>query len=260
MIIFVVPAYNEEKNISKLLQNTHEKMLNLGFEYKIVLVNDGSTDRTSDIVKQYQGSISVILEEHEVNKGVKQAFITGFKAALKIASEDDIIVTEEADNTSDLSILGEMLSLIKDGYDVVLASCYAKGGWIENTNIYRKILSYTANALLKISFHIKEVNTYSSFYRAFNAKFLKKAFRIYGDKLLEEDGFVCVIGMLIRLNWLGFRVVEVPMVLKGSERIGKSKMKILKTICGYFKLAIKLGILKKGKPDRAYVQKLSHSV
>ena len=173
---------------------------------------------------------------HYPNKGVKETFKVGFKAALKIADDNDIIITKEADNTSDLNILDAMIKKINKGNDVVLASCYAKNGRIENASWYRLLLSSCANLILKIFFYIPEVNTFSSFYRAFNAGQFKKAFLAYERKLLTQDGYVCVVEMLVKLSKLPLKITEVPMTLYCDRRKDASKMKVWQTILGYFKL------------------------
>ncbi len=236
MIIFIIPAYNEENNIGLLLEKTKKKMGELKYAYKAIVVNDGSTDKTEEIVESFKGQIPVKIISHYPNKGVKETFLIGFNAALKIAADDDIIVTKEADNTSDLDILETMIEKVQNGTDIVLASCYAKGGKVENTTLGRIILSWGANIFLKLYFFISGINTYSSFYRAFNAGSLKRAFSAYDGKLLTLDGYVVVVEMLIKLSRLSISIVEVPMVLYCDRRKGASKMKKYQTIIGYLKL------------------------
>ena len=235
MIIFIVPSYNEEKNIGLLMEKTKKKMDELIYQYKIVIVNDGSTDKTIEIIESFKEHMPVEVISHYPNKGVKEAFAKGFKYALEIAKDDDIIVTKEADNSSNLNILETMIKNVEKGEDVVLASCFAKDGKIENATFDRLFLSWCANTLIKMFFHMPAINTFSSFYRAYNVGSLKRAFFAYDEKLLTYNGFVTVVEMLIKLNRLPVRISEVPMVLYDS-RVGESKMIKYQTIWGYFKL------------------------
>lgn len=235
MVIFIIPAYNEEDNIATLLINTAKTMSILGNNYKILVVNDGSNDKTAEIVKSFAPNLPVELINFTEHRGVGEAFRQGFQLALDQAKDTDIIVTKEADNTSDLAILNEMLNKIYEGYDLALASCYAPRGGIEKTSRDRIILSRGASFLIRLFFPIK-VYTSSSFYRAYKVIFLKKAFESYGSELIKEDGFVCMVELLIKLHRLGAKIVEVPMVLRGDLRKGKSKIKRIKTIFGYFRL------------------------
>jgi dolichol-phosphate mannosyltransferase len=243
MNIFVIPAYNEEKNIGSLLAKMKEKLA--GSDYSIIIVNDGSRDKTKQIALDYGRSMPVTVIDHDTNQGVGQVFRTGFKAALARAKDEDIIITKEADNTSDLSVLDEMISAINKGDDLSLASCYAPGGKVIGTSLYRKLMSWGANQLVKLIVPIKGIHTYSSFYRAYRAGFLKKAFALYGDNLIEEGGFVCMVELLVKLGKMKPKVTEVPMVLNGNIREGKSKMRTKATIMAYFKLIAKQ-LLKRG--------------
>jgi len=244
MLRFVVPAYNEEKNIGLLIENTGKFAKLRGYEYQIIIVNDGSTDKTVGLLKDLQREYPIVILDQVVNKGVGEAFKRGLGYAAEVADDGDIIVTKEADNTSDLSILETMIGKIKEGYDLVLASCYMPGGGVDNTNIYRKVLSSGANILLKIIAPMKGIHTFSSFYRAYRADLIKRAHQIYKDALIEEKGFSCMVELLIKLANLGAKIAEVPMVLKGNLRKGKSKMKVLETIISYLKLVYRYALYK----------------
>ena len=174
-----------------------------------------------------------------VNKGVGEAFKRGFSYVVEVAEDSDIIVTKEADNTSDLSIMDAMIHKINDGSDLVLASCYMPGGDINGANLYRKILSSCANFLLRMITSLRDIHTFSSFYRAYRASLIKKACAAYGDNLIEEKGFSCMAELLLKLSKFDIKITEVPMVLNSGLRKGKSKMKTLKTIGGYLRLIIK---------------------
>ena len=239
MIFFIIPAYNEAKNIPYLIGSISRKMNEMGLSYLLVAVNDGSTDDTKEVLESYSKRFPVVILNHDTNKNVGQVFRTGFEYALGRAKPEDVIVTKEADNTGDLGILPEMLKKIELGCDLVLASCYAKGGKIIGTTIDRRLLSFFANTLLKICFPMDGINTYSSFYRAYRAGSLKKAFEAYKGRLIEEPGFVCMVEMLIKLRRLPVKMEEVPMILRCSRRKGGSKMRKRQTMLAYLHLLFK---------------------
>jgi len=251
VIIFIIPAYNEEANIGTLLGNISSVMDQNGYEYKVIAINDGSRDNTKAIIESFQQRMPIILINHETNKGVGEVFRTGFAKVLEIADDQDIIITMEADNTSDINILKDMINKVKDGYDLVLASCYAKGGRIENTSLFRLVLSQSANLFTRFLFKLKGIRTLTSFYRAYQAKFIKKAYEQYNGKLIEQPGFACMVEMLLKLLRCGAKVTEVPMVLRCQMRQDDSKMNVPKTILEHVKLVLEYGILKR----RYFVQK-----
>ena len=235
-IIFIIPAYNEAENLPLLLKNIRSKMEEEGCPYTIIIVDDGSTDGTDMVLKEFSAFLPLKVIRHNENLGVGEVFQRGFKEALSIASPDDILITKEADNTSDINILPQVIKKVEEGYDVVLASCYAPEGKIVGTSFFRKVLSGGANMLLRIFFPIDGINTYSSFYRGYRARIISKAFSVYGNSLIKENGFACMVELLIKLSRLKAKITEVPLVLYFKARKGKSKMKIFSTIGGYFRV------------------------
>lgn len=233
---FIVPAFNEEENIPTLLESVRDKMEALGRPCHVVLVDDGSRDGTAAVARQHAGKLSLDVLRHEVNAGVRAAFETGFARALALAGPDDVIITQEADNTSDLSVLAAMLARVEAGADVVLASCFAPEGRVVGSTLDRHVLSFVANTLLRTFFPIAGVHTYSSFYRGFRAETLRRAIAAFDGRLMESSGFACMVEMLVRLRRLPVRIVEVPMVLQCDLRRGPSKMARLRTIREYFTL------------------------
>lgn len=238
MLIFLIPAYNEEKNIEALLMNTKVFAEKSGYGYRIVIVNDGSTDSTLKILKRFQEKMPLVILDQEVNKGVGEAFKRGFTYLVKESNDEDIIITKEADNTSDLSVLIHMIEKINGGYDLALASCYMRGGGVVGTVFYRRLLSWGANLIIKTVTPLKNISTFSSFYRAHKAVLVKRVYSAYGESFITEKGFVCMVEMLINMSKLNIKICEVPMMLKGNLRQGRSKMKTMPTIKAYLRLIL----------------------
>jgi len=235
-IYFVIPAFNEAENLPCLFASLDTWSRNRGTDIHVVVVDDGSRDETATIVREFK-QLPLTLVQHPVNLGVHRVFQSGFDAVAKLsASTEDMIVTLEADNTSSLKILDRMLELAHEGYELVLASCYAPGGYVVGTTLYRKFLSWCANLILRSIPGMPRVYTFSSFYRVYRAPFLKHLLAAYGNRLIEMEGFVCVVEILLKSARLGARVSEVAMRLDGTQRKGPSKMKTIRTIRGYFRL------------------------
>ena len=244
MIHFIIPVYNEEKNIQALLFNICALMKSQTFSYRIVIVNDGSTDMTEMKIKEIKGALPIVLLSHSPNQGVGKTFRHGFSEVLSNAQDTDIVVTLEADGTSDLEILEPMIKKVQAGCDIVLASCYSAEGGVRGTKLFRVLLSKIANILLRFFFPLKNINTYSSFYRVFKVQRLRELDSLYREKLIEEQGFECMVELLVKFSRLpSIQISEVPMILDGEKRRGKSKMKVVKTITGFLKVILKYGIL-----------------
>jgi dolichol-phosphate mannosyltransferase len=236
MIYFLIPVYNEEGNL-KLLS---ESLINClpDFEKHYVFVDDFSTDKTVETLKNLFPSHCLEVLVKNKNEGPGDSFNLGFDWILESSkSASDKIVTIEGDNTSDISILPNMIKISDLGFDLVLASVYAQGGGFDKTSFARKVISFIANILLRFFFDIK-VQTLSSFYRVYHVELLKKTKEKYGF-LIQEKGFISMVEILIKTIRSGASIIEVPTKLLSNKRVGKSKMKMFKTLIDYFVFLIK---------------------
>ena len=232
MIFIVIPIFNEEKNIP----NLYREISQFKFDDKFCLVfsDDGSTDDTISLLNSTFKEFDFVILGDGINRGPGYAFNMAFEWVLSNSvRKDDIVVTMESDCTSDLSILRNMIFLNKMGYDLVLASVYAQGGGFDNTTIFRRLVSSIANLLYRFLFNIK-VLTISSFYRVYSIQLISKI-KSKHKRIVEENGFICMLEVLIKSISSGANIIEVPMKLQSNRRIGKSKMKIVKTTIQYFK-------------------------
>jgi dolichol-phosphate mannosyltransferase len=79
-------------------------------------------------------------------------------------------------------------------------------------------------------FHIKGIRTYTGFYRAHSGAALKKAFEIFGDRLIEMNGFAAMAEMVIKFRQIPLFLTEVPMIIRYDLKGRASKMKVMATI------------------------------
>ena len=236
MIHVVVPVYDEAGNVEALAGQLRERLDPVGVPYRLVVVDDGSTDGTADLFRRHVPGCTIL--SHGVNRGPGAAFRTGFLHVLASASPDDLVVTLEGDQTSDPRVLPRMLRRIQEEEDdIVLASCYLYGGGIRGTNLHRIGLSHVANGLMKKALGLSGLATLSSFYRVYRVSALAAMRDRYGDAFITCRGFECMVEVLYRAAQLRLRISEVPMVLDGSRRVGRSKMRVLRTSLAYLRLA-----------------------
>lgn len=233
MIHFLIPTYNDSQNIEAILINIKKNLG--GKSFGVLIVDDGSKDQLSEVVKNLSKKYPLRRIGYKKNKGPGYAFKFGFDYLIPKSSNKDIIVTMEGDNTTDYKILNKMIKKSQD-FDVVLASVFIKGGNLKGMNMERKILSFVASVLDSLIFRIKGVKTYSSFYRVYRAGILKKALLTFKQNLITEHGFSSVIELLIKLNKIGATFTEVPATIDWKNKKGASKMKIGETVLRHFNL------------------------
>ncbi len=229
-IVFVVPAFDEERNLPRLLSDLEARPALFPPGSRLIVVDDGSRDRTAAIVDAYAGPLPVELVRLPQNLGPGAAFRAGFSAALERSPREALIVTLEADTTSDLDALPLMLARARAGADLVLAS------WVMvNVSRLRRVLSDGAALIVRRVLGI-EAHTVSSFFRVYRASCLRRASARYGDTLIREPGFACKAELLAKLTAIGARIEEVPVGLDTSRRIGESKMPVFRTVLAYWRM------------------------
>ncbi len=239
MRLFVlVPVVDEAPNIPRLLGNLSRLAGDLRdeMECRALFVDDGSTDGTGDRIRREPASLPVEVLRHDTNLGPGRAFATGFRHLASHLTDADWVATMEGDNTSKVDTLRQMLVRRREGFEVVLASPYMYGGGISQTSALRVVLSHGANGLVKELLGIRGILTLSSFFRLYSAPVLKRVQARYGDGILETSGFECMVELLAKLIQAGATISEVAMPLDGSQRLGQSKMKVMRTIGGYLRL------------------------
>ena len=234
-LYFLLPIYNEEANIASVISGLRAGQF--GDEIKIVAVNDGSADRTSEILNALSGSDLIVLGTH-VNMNVGAVFSSGIKYIVSKAQDGDLLVILESDQTSAIDLVQVMLDEIRlKGKDIVVASRYVAGGGYRNFPVTRLIFSHLANRLMQYVFPIPNVLDYTIFFRAYRISSLRAALPYFGDSgLIQTHGFVANAELLIKLSLLSPLVAEIPFVYDYGVKRGASKINVLRTINEYFVL------------------------
>lgn len=233
-LVFVIPVFNEEENVPRLLADFESRPQLFESGGRIILVDDGSTDGTAGLIEAHDGDLPVQLVRLGHNQGPGVAFREGFAAALAGADDDTLVVTLEGDTTSDLDALPLMLERVAAGADLVVAD------WVmENVGVLRRGLSHAAGFVVRRGLGLK-AKTVSSFFRVYRVSALRLAFDRYGDDFINESGFACKAEILVKLSALGIRVEEVPVPLDWSRRLGKSKMPVIRTTLAYWRMLLRL--------------------
>ncbi|MBI5492370.1 MAG: glycosyltransferase family 2 protein [Deltaproteobacteria bacterium] len=239
MVYIILPSFNEEGKIGDLLKDIRSILTGARIPYRVLLVNDGSTDNTVKVANRLLGSMPLTILDHKVNRGVHEAFRTGFKAALSSARDDDIVFTMDADGTHDVKLIPRMAEMVVNGgKDIVIASRFRPGSKIYGVPFYRNFLSYAARYVVPFIFNEKEARDFTIFHRAYSARVLKELSSFYKDKLIETTGFTSNTELLVKARiYFGdrLRVAEIPCELHYETKAGPSKMKVVKNINQYLK-------------------------
>jgi dolichol-phosphate mannosyltransferase len=234
VIHVVFPAYNEERVIRPTLLALAEAYRGGEAEVRAVLVDDGSRDRTvaeaERAVAESGGRLGLTVLQHERNRGLGAALRTGIYWCLDHADDHDVIVTLDADNTHPPALIPKLVATLGDTWDLVIASRYRPGAEVHGVPGYRRALSDLGRFVFQALYPIPGVRDYTCCFRAYRVPLLRRARLLYGDALCTAPGFEAVMDLLLRLAPLDVRATEVGFVLDYGERVGQSKMKVLRTI------------------------------
>jgi dolichol-phosphate mannosyltransferase len=220
--------YNEKDSIPTLaatMSRLGERMAPR-YELEVVLVDDGSRDGTSEEAAKWFASVPrVILLRHDRNRGPGAAVRTGFAKAT-----GEIICTIDSDCTFDPLKIPRMLELLESKkVDIVTASPYHPQGGVENVPPWRLLLSRGASVLYRRICSCK-LYTYTSFMRVYRRQ-------VIDTVTFQGNGFAAFTEILLRAAHQGYKVAELPEVLK-SRASGTSKMKVAYTIRTHMKLML----------------------
>ena len=232
MIFVVLPAFNEAQVIGPTLSALADALR--GRPFRAVLVDDGSTDRTvaeaESAAAERGDALPLTVLRHERNRGLGAGLRTGFDWCLERTGDEDTIVTLDADNTHPPALIPALVGKLGEGYDVAIASRYRPGAEVHGVPGYRRALSDIGRFVFQAIYPIPGVRDYTCCFRAYRPGVLRRARVLYGRTWCTARGFEAVMDLLLRLAPLGVRVGEIGFVLRYGERVGQSKMKVLRTI------------------------------
>jgi dolichol-phosphate mannosyltransferase len=231
-VAVLLPAFNEERDLPALLARIKETLEDQPFGYRVVIVDDGSKDRTAEIAEHAAKTMPVHLVRHGVNRGLGCAIQTGLREAVK---HGDLIVSMDADNSHDPAYIADMVRHMNaNDTSFVIASRFQKGSIVKGVPLMRQAMSWGCFLFMKSIVPYRDVRDYSTGFRGYRASTVQRLITQYGDKLVEESGFVCMLEVLLKLRAIGAKAAEIPYVLRYDLKEGVSKMRVIRTIRRYF--------------------------
>ena len=235
-IAVVIPIFNELENLPNLIDSLENLGRRSSIQISMVFCDDGSKDGSRVWLENEQDKGRLVVIGDGINYGPGVAFENGFQYVLNQLPDFDYILTMEGDGTADLTSLPAMFDCLKDA-DMVLASVYSQGGGFSKTNWIRLLISKIANGLTRVCLNLP-YQTLTSFYRIYRVTSMQQM-QINSKPFFSEMGFICQVEILFKMHRRGYRIIEVPTTLFTDRRIGKSKMKLRKTMIAHLRFLIK---------------------
>jgi hypothetical protein len=211
-LTIVVPCFNEEPALPFLRDtlSSAQQLLGKTYDLQIILVDDGSTDRTWPVLRElFQSRPEYRLLRHASNLGITAAILTGIRAA-----ETEIVCSIDSDCTYDPHQLEKLVPMLTSGVDLVTGSPYHPLGKVEDVPPWRLGLS--------------KVYTYTSCFRVYRRSSIL-------NLDLKQSDFLGIAELIGKLDLQGSTIVECPARLEGRV-LGASKMKVVRGIAGHLYL------------------------
>lgn len=211
-LIIQIPCYNEEETLLTTLNDLPSKLDGID-EIEVLIINDGSTDKSAEIAKNWGASVLDI----KPNKGLANAFRTGLSEALK--HKADIIVNTDADNQYCASDIEKLVKpILNHESDIVIGARDINS--IHDFSPLKKMLQKVGSAVLRLLSSV-EVKDAPSGFRAFS--------RQAALKLNIFDNYTYTMETLLQANAKGLKVISVPIRVNPMLR----KSKLVKNIFDY---------------------------
>ncbi len=214
LLSVIVPARDEEGCISSMVEHLHLELQMNGVPHEIVVVDDGSTDRTWEILQELQRRISIVQPVQNLGAhGFGRAIIYGLDHM-----KGDAAVIMMADESDDSRDVVRYWRLLCEGWDAVFGSRFLKGGGVIDYPRIKLFMNRLANSFISVLFGIK----FNDFTNAF------KAYRrttIDGCRPLLSPHFNLTVELPLKTMVRDYSWTVMPITWR-NRKSGESKLKI----------------------------------
>lgn len=223
----IIPAYNEAERLPLTLIDVDKHLSKVDYSYEILVVNDGSKDKTADIVRSMEKGIKNLkLIDNDVNKGKGGVVRQGM-----LVAGGKIRLFMDADNSTSVDQFANMLPLFKEGFDVVIGSRAAKGSRLTPPQpLYRQIPGRIGNLIIQALLLPGIWDTQCGF-KAFTDEVAE---RIFNLSKIKGWGFdVEILSLALKM---GYRIKEVPVIWANDPFSHVGASAYLKVLIETFKI------------------------
>jgi glycosyltransferase involved in cell wall biosynthesis len=227
VISIIIPAYNEEAIIVKSIGIITEYLQSLKekYSFEILIVNDGSRDNTAELANDLALKNNLVrVIHHPVNLNLGRALQTGFKNA-----RGEILVVLDLDLSYSVDHIQRLIDKqIETDADVVIASCYMKGGKVSKVPFLRALLSRVVNRFMRFAAQ-ENYHTFTGMVRAYKADFISNLNLKTKDYEINPE--IIYKAMILRA-----RIVEIPAHLDWTFQnlAGKKRTSGMNLTKGFF--------------------------
>jgi dolichol-phosphate mannosyltransferase len=222
LLSVVIPARDEADCIKATVEHLHLELKLNEVPHEIVVVNDGSKDRTSEILLELTSKIPAVRPvQNGALNGFGRAVIAGINA-----SRGDAVVVMMADESDDCRDVVRYWKLLNEGWDCVFGSRFMKGGGVIDYPRFKLALNRFVNFVIRILFRIPLNDTTNAF------KAYRKA-ALNGCRPFLAPHFNLTVELPLKAIVRGYSWTVVPITWR-NRRTGEPKLKIKEMGSRYF--------------------------
>ena len=204
----IIPAYNEEKRLPKTLEAIDAYLKNQSYNYEIVVVSDGSEDKTAEVVENLKSKIaSLRLIDNKENHGKGFVVRQGMMEAL-----GEYRIFTDADNSTSIDQIEKMWPEFEKGYDIVVGSRDTKGAVLNPSQpAFRIVVGDIFRLLRQIICDVWEILDTQCGFKGFKKEAVEKIF-----PKCQIDRFAFDPEILVLAKRMGYKIKEIPINWKND--------------------------------------------
>jgi dolichyl-phosphate beta-glucosyltransferase len=205
----IIPAYNEARRLPKTLEEIDKYLSKQNYDYEIIVVSDGSKDRTAEIVKNLQGKIKNLrLIDNKENHGKGYAVRQGM-----LAASGQYRVFTDADNSTSIDQVEKIFPEFEKGTDIVIGSRDVKGAVLDPPQpwLRKVILGEGFKLFRKIIIGLWKIKDTQCGFKGFKKEVVEKVFQ-----KCKIDRFAFDPEILVIAKKMGYKIKEIPVYWKND--------------------------------------------
>lgn len=198
-VSIVIPAFNEEKRLASTLSRIKLYLDSRGGKHEVIVVDDGSTDKTAQVAEEFRG-LSLRVLKNEKNSGKGYSINRGM-----LEAGGDIVLFTDADMSTPIEFFDHFIKHHENGYDIVIASRAIDRSLIKKKQpFFREIMGRIFNLCVRLITGLQIKDTQCGF-----KSFKRRAVReIYPKQTIYDFGFDVEILYVAKMS--GFKIMETP--------------------------------------------------